>query len=231
MITTTDFKRIKALLDEAYKSLENEAVRGGINIFSKEFRNVSLRVRDSILDKAGVTLEEYNQAAVKLEEYSPEVLLGMIEDIVNKLNGIQIPSKEEIAAIAEDVASKYIVEPIYARELAFTNLPITGIFSAMFDMKLSSLAERPPDNLFGLAIYKPESFISRYLGLFGMSANHSLKFFSEAKSLNILPNAGIDCFGLVAVRSTPCLRGADMSIEVINERGIFKASTTPLHIF
>jgi len=99
------FKRVARILKEAWKELEEESLREGIDIFSEEYENLQDLVREKILANLGFTLEEYIEAK---EIVSPSKEQKTKSVVVEELSKIHIPTTEEIKDIAKTVPPKII---------------------------------------------------------------------------------------------------------------------------
>lgn len=128
-MTTAEFKKIARLLKEAYKELEDEALKSGVSLLSKEYDEMQTRVREAVLESQGFTLEEYRSAKAKVAGFSQADLVDETEKIdgkvsqkvaesiaslqerVEQLERTHIPDEEEIEDISNRVAQKYIKPP------------------------------------------------------------------------------------------------------------------------
>jgi len=111
---TAEFKKIARLLKEVYQEIEKEALKEGINILSPEYDQLIAKARERVLENAGFTLQQYREAKAKVAGFSQADYVDSIEQSVSKFKELEdrhIPTKEEIEAIAEQVAKKYIVPP------------------------------------------------------------------------------------------------------------------------
>lgn len=121
-----DFKKIARLLKEAYASLQEEALTDGVDIFSDEYKQAVDTVRETILAKAGFTLEEYQQVKNQLEAerniqktdngLALEVITSAKQKL-DELNKIKVPTKEEVMIWAHEVAKEYIVPPVVTNQI------------------------------------------------------------------------------------------------------------------
>lgn len=126
-LSTTDWKRIARLLKEAYAALREEALSTGVDIFSSEYTDVTNKVRDTILARAGFTLEEYNQVKNDLENAraarnaNSDISVALIEQAKSKLEEINnlggLITREEVTQIAHDIAKEYIVAPVVTNQI------------------------------------------------------------------------------------------------------------------
>lgn len=111
-----DFKKVARLLKQAYAELEELTLKNGGDLLSEEYEQVREKVRLAILEKAGVTLEEYLGAKNQVLGLSKEELavveqIQQVEKRVEKIEKVYVPNEQDIEAISERVAKKYIVPP------------------------------------------------------------------------------------------------------------------------
>lgn len=123
-MTTKEWKRIARLLKQVYLEIEEEAIKTGINILSPEYDELINVAREKVLTAQGYTLEEYRKAKAKVSGFTQADLISNIEENYEKIEELEnrhIPTEEEIALIAEevaeDVAKKYIVPPVVKNEI------------------------------------------------------------------------------------------------------------------
>lgn len=110
-MNTKDFKKIARILKEAYAELEKEATASDTSIFSEEYKQIQDILREQILSRMGFTLEEYRQAKDKYINIKQTNLDESSKQQVSELLDTQIPTKEEIQSIAEEVAKAEIKPP------------------------------------------------------------------------------------------------------------------------
>lgn len=126
-MTTSEFKKIARLLKEAYKELEEEALKNGVNLLSKEYDELQAKVREAVLNSQGFTLEEYREAKAKVTGFtqadyvdSTEKTGEMLSELAERIEEVDskhIPDEEEIEEIAERIAKKYIKEPVVINKI------------------------------------------------------------------------------------------------------------------
>lgn len=113
-MTTAEFKKIARLLKKVYQELEQEAISEGISTLSPEYDQLVAKAREKVLESQGYTLQEYREAKAKVSGFSQADYVDSVEQHTSKLEELgnrHIPTSEEIADIAEEVAQKYIVPP------------------------------------------------------------------------------------------------------------------------
>lgn len=128
-MTTAEFKKIARLLKEAYKELEEEALKSGVSLLSKDYDEMQTRVREAVLESQGFTLEEYRSAKAKVAGFSQADLVDETEKIddkvskkvsesiisleerIEQLERAYVPTAEDIEDISNRVAKKYIKPP------------------------------------------------------------------------------------------------------------------------
>jgi len=124
-MTTSEFKKIGRLLKVAYKELEEQALKEGIDILSDTYEEMIDATRDAVLSKYGFSLAEYREAkdivinenktatSKKFDLVDNELdnMSSILEEINNKIESIETPTEEDIEVIAEKIAKKYIKEP------------------------------------------------------------------------------------------------------------------------
>lgn len=115
-MTIPEFKKIGRLLIEAYKELDTEALKEGIDIFGEQYVVLKDKVREKVLAKFGFTLEEYRLAR---EEASTgdQNLKQALENLSDPLKGVKIPTFDEIRQIADEVAKQYVVPPVITNQI------------------------------------------------------------------------------------------------------------------
>ena len=115
-----DFKKVKRLLDKAYKEVEREALSAGVELISPEYDMLLEKTRDVVLKKLGIPLNEYFGIQEKLNSYTHEGVLDTVtrtEKTVNeidkdlraeiaKLAARRIPTDMEISEIAQEVSKE-----------------------------------------------------------------------------------------------------------------------------
>lgn len=126
-MTTAEFKKIARLLKEAYRELEEEALKNGVNLLSKEYDELQAKVREAVLNSQGFTLEEYREAKAKVTGFtqadyvdSTEKTGEMLSELAERIEEVDskhIPDEEEIEEIAERIAKKYIKEPVIINKI------------------------------------------------------------------------------------------------------------------
>jgi hypothetical protein len=67
-MTPSQWKKIARLLKEAYKELEQEAVKAGFGVTSPEYEALANKLREAVLKREGFTMEEYEMAANEVKE-------------------------------------------------------------------------------------------------------------------------------------------------------------------
>ena len=105
------FKKIARLLKEAWKELEVDALKSGIDIFGEEYKSVQDKIRIKILEKFGYTLEEY-QAAKELVSPTKKVEEA-IDEVTQSVANLDIPTIEKM----EEIAQKYVVPPVVTNQI------------------------------------------------------------------------------------------------------------------
>ena len=109
-MTSKEFKKTARILKEAWKELEAEALREGFDIFSETYKEIQDRVRLSVLDNMGFTLDEYREAK---ERVSPTKKLE--EDLTatqQKMEGIEVLNDEDVSEIAARIANEFVTAPV-----------------------------------------------------------------------------------------------------------------------
>jgi hypothetical protein len=116
-----DFKKIGRLLKQIYEELETQALKEGVNLLSPEYEELVNKARLAVLEKAGFTLEEYRTIKEQVSGIDKAGTLGVMQDTQKKLDATlstikevqdrHIPTKEEITAIAREVAKEFIKPP------------------------------------------------------------------------------------------------------------------------
>jgi len=109
-MTDKEFKKTARILKEAWKELEAEALREGFDIFSETYKEIQDRVRLSVLDNMGFTLDEYREAK---ERVSPTKKLE--EDLTatqQKMEGIEVLNDEDVSEIAARIANEFVTAPV-----------------------------------------------------------------------------------------------------------------------
>lgn len=115
-MTLSEFKTIARLLKQAYKELEEEALEEGIDLLSPEYKEMMDELRIKVLETHGFTLEEYRSVKEDTLNFSQEekTILSHVEELektFKEKTERHIPTEEEIEAIAEKVAQKYVKPP------------------------------------------------------------------------------------------------------------------------
>lgn len=113
-MTIPEFKKIAGLLKKVYVELEQEAIQAGIDLLSPQYDELVAKARETVLANAGFTLEEYREVKQQVSGVSKAGVLDFIQktrDEVSQLDKRHIPTHEEIAAIARDVAAEFIKPP------------------------------------------------------------------------------------------------------------------------
>lgn len=118
-----EFKKIARLLKEAYKELEIEALNSGVDIFSDQYKELQDVTRETILTKMGFTIEEYRLVKDEFTLANQKKTKQAIEEVTAQIDELkakplpEIPTKEEIASIAHEVAKQYIVPPVITNQI------------------------------------------------------------------------------------------------------------------
>lgn len=113
-MTSKEFKTIARLLKEVYAELEADALKSGVSLLSDQFKMVQDKARLAILEQNGFTLEEYRKAKADVAGFSPADMLQVAQDLEKTkedIKKIKIPTKEEIAQIAYEIAQEFVVPP------------------------------------------------------------------------------------------------------------------------
>lgn len=113
-MTISEFKKVARILKEVYKELEDDAIRGGVNLLSQEYTDIVDRARIAVLKKHGFTLNEYREVKDRLAGASKEALLSMIETAqkqIEEIKGIKYPTAEEIQAVVAKAAEEKTKAP------------------------------------------------------------------------------------------------------------------------
>lgn len=112
------FKTIARQLKKVYEELAREAEATGVNTLSSEYQEAIDKARLLVLENAGFTLEQYREAKAKLESFSQEDLLDeynkvktQIQELVNKIESLYIPSEDRIKEISTEVAESTVKAP------------------------------------------------------------------------------------------------------------------------
>lgn len=119
-MNASEFKKIARILKQVYGELEQEALTKGIDILSPEYQILIGNAREAVLSKMGFTLDQYRQAKARVEDFSQEDLVDEIEAIkgeIRKVDEKHIPTSEEIAEIAYDIAQEFIKPPQITNEI------------------------------------------------------------------------------------------------------------------
>lgn len=110
-MTPQQFKKIAILLKRVYKELEAEAVDSGLSVGSPKFQEALDKARALVLENNGFTLEQYQEARLKMEAYTPADLMGEFEKLRQQVADIVIPTIDQITTIASAEAKKYVKAP------------------------------------------------------------------------------------------------------------------------
>ena len=94
------FNKLQKFLNLFLKKAEEEAEKEGTDISSDEFAEFLLRLKGTILERMGLTLEQYEELKSSFEEKRP-VSFKELKDIP------EIPTTEIIKQIASDVLSQF----------------------------------------------------------------------------------------------------------------------------
>lgn len=119
-MTTSELKKVGRLLKETYKKLEQEALKERVDLLSPEYDELITIARQRVLDELGFTLQEYRQAKELVAGVSKEGTLAVMKDTQDKLEDLSklhIPTTEEIADIAREVAQEFIKPPQITNEI------------------------------------------------------------------------------------------------------------------
>ena len=116
-MTDKEFKKTGRILKEAYKELEADALYRGVDIFGDEFKRMRDTLRGKILGKLGFNLNEYRAAKELVSPASKVSVDEQIREQEDRIGKLDIPTVENITAIAEDVAKRYIVEPVVTNQI------------------------------------------------------------------------------------------------------------------
>jgi len=108
-MTNPQFKKIARLLKQVYKELEIEALKNGTDLMSPEYDVMVASAREAVLKKMGFTIEEYRTAKEEASEERKK-LVPQYDEIKKRLDEMKIPTSEEIAQIAEEIAKKIVKE-------------------------------------------------------------------------------------------------------------------------
>lgn len=116
---TSKYRKIKSLLEKVYKELETEGIASGMNVMSDDFTTVLAKARDLVLERSGVTLEEFNEASLKDD---PEAKEDMVEDLHEQVKSIKeelknVLTEDDVVNIATEVAKRFIVPPVVKHEI------------------------------------------------------------------------------------------------------------------
>jgi hypothetical protein len=114
-MTTNEWKKIARILKEAYIELEKEALSKGIDIFSDLYKELQDKTRLKVLEKFGVSLDEYREMKEEIASAKKKEVNSKFNEIKTQIDQIKEEpklSKEEVKEIAEEIAKKYIKEPI-----------------------------------------------------------------------------------------------------------------------
>jgi len=109
-MTNPQFKKIARLLKQVYKELEIEALKNGTDLMSPEYDVMVASAREAVLKKMGFTIEEYRTAKEEASEERKK-LVPQYDEIKKRLDEMKIPTSEEIAQIAEEIAKKIVIAP------------------------------------------------------------------------------------------------------------------------
>jgi len=118
-MTKQEFKKVGRLLKRAYEEIEEDALKRGINPLSTEYDLIIADVRERMLLKLGYSLEEYREAKSEVEkerriELSKDTAESLLWDFQSRIDNVEnkyIPTKQDIAVIAREVAKEYIKAP------------------------------------------------------------------------------------------------------------------------
>lgn len=117
-MTTSEFKKVARVLKEAWKELELESIKQGIDIFSAEYKIIQDKARENILSKMGFTVDEYVKAkeGAGLENKGSE-----IEKILD--TSYKIPALEErvMNSLSEKIMNS--VKEILPKAPTYKDLP------------------------------------------------------------------------------------------------------------
>lgn len=123
-MTLSEFRKATSILGKVRSELEHEAAQRGISLMSAEFDELLARVQEEAMNKMGYSMTEYLTTKQKdlLIPEEDKRMLSVIEDfktgtdrriqeLVKEIKAMYIPTSQDIAAIASDVAQQYIVPP------------------------------------------------------------------------------------------------------------------------
>lgn len=113
-MTSTEFRKINAILKKAYSELGIDIPLNEVNLLSQEYQEVINKVKTAILEKYSFSEEEYDNLQEKISATSKEGIFAIIEKTKEKIKELEnrhIPTIDEIEEVADRIAQKYIVEP------------------------------------------------------------------------------------------------------------------------
>lgn len=118
-MTTSEFKKVARLLKEAYKELEAEALKDGVDIFGEEYQQIQSVIRERVLTRLGFTIEEYREAKelvaparrVDVEQRLSEAS-KLTQEASERIDALEIPDEEEILAKAKEIAEAVVKPPV-----------------------------------------------------------------------------------------------------------------------
>lgn len=111
-----EFKKIARILKQVYAELEMEALKRGVNLVSDEYELMMADARTAVLSRFGFTIEEYRLAKSQVEEERRSAM-PKYEELKQQVDSIVVPTKEEIAQIAREVAQEFIVPPVVTNQI------------------------------------------------------------------------------------------------------------------
>lgn len=130
------YPQLQKLLRKVLREAEDEALEQGVDVTTPEYREFKLKLKERFLEKAGVTTEDYDayletykeKSRAKAEEKRAE-LDKKLEEMEVRIVG-KIPSKEEMAALAKEVAESVVKPPTVINQIVKETVvekPITKV--------------------------------------------------------------------------------------------------------
>lgn len=113
-MTLAEWKKTARIIKEAYKGFELDAVDAGVDIFSPEFQQAKAQIRSAILAKMGYTDEEYkaiSDSQIAATKKNVKEQLDATQQQIEDIKKTNIPTVDDITAIAHSVAQHYIQPP------------------------------------------------------------------------------------------------------------------------
>ena len=102
-MTIQQFKKLKKQIDLLISEVEKEVLMEGADIGSEEFADLILLVKGKLLEKFGLTLEQYQTLEAELKKKKPI----SFKDLTDIPEPFKIPTTEEIKELAKSVIPEF----------------------------------------------------------------------------------------------------------------------------